>query len=57
MNRIQMQISEVFDFAKKYEMSDKDTQLHRNAIQMLINALGIVADKGLEQEVINKGKT
>lgn len=55
MNRIQMQISEVFDFANKYEMSDKDAGLHTNAIQMLINALSIIADKGLEQELVNKG--
>jgi len=54
MNRIQIQISEVFGFAKKYEMSDKDSGLHTNAIQLLINALGIIAKKGLEQELVNK---
>jgi len=55
MNRIQIQLTEAFNLADKYEMSEKDTQLHRQSIQMLINALGIIAEKGLEQELINKG--
>ena len=56
MNRIQEQVVKVFEFPIKYEMFKEDAILLKNAVQMLVNALNIIQNHNLINELTELNK-
>ena len=56
MNDIQQQIIQISGFVEKYGIVGEDKQLLLNGLNLLINALIMIENLGLEDELIKRMK-